>query len=241
MKNNWQLCTTTLLPPTLLNDNAHVYLVNLDSITIDTNILSAAELARTQNLRLPTQRTRIQKTRAILRYLLSHYTQIAADKLAFNTGEYGKLYLPDQSIQFSVAHTHEYALYAFTLHSEIGIDIEQQRAIDYSAIAQRIMSTNEYEYWNERPTVQQAELFFQIWTRKEALVKCTGDGLSAPLKNLNTIDNTGKVGTEINYAAQQYLWLTDLPPLAAAIENQAFYAAAASVKPVVYHCFHLQD
>jgi len=241
MKNNWQPCRTTILPTALLNDDAHVYVVNLDTITIDTTMLNSTEQIRISKMRPALQQQRSQKVRTILRCLLSHYTQVAADHLNFETKEYGKLYLPDQSIQFNVAHAHEYALYAFTLNDEIGIDIEEQRSIEYAAIAQRIMSPNEYAYWTECDSAQQAELFFQIWTRKEALVKCTGDGLRMPLKNLNTLTETRELQTKINYIDQQHLWLSDLPSLAKVIEKRAFYAAAASAKPVAYHCFQLQD
>lgn len=238
---SWQPCTITTIPTTLLKDQAHIYLVNLDTIVIDTTVLNSEERARTEKMRFSLHRQRSQNARAVLRYLLSKYTQIAAEKLVFNTGKYGKLYLHDQAIQFNLAHANEYALYALSLNSAIGIDIEEQRNVDYNAIAQRIMSINEYEYWIKYPQPQQAELFFQIWTRKEALVKCTGDGLSASLKNLNTLVDSYRLPMRVVYDTNQSLWLSNLPSLAKIIKNRNFYAAAASAEPVAYHYYRLQD
>ncbi len=50
---------------------------------------------------------------------------------------------------------------------------------------------------------ERVEAFFEIWTKKESLIKGIGKGLSIPLKDFNVINRNGKVlwdfPTEKNY------------------------------------------
>ncbi|MSP53241.1 MAG: 4'-phosphopantetheinyl transferase superfamily protein [Gammaproteobacteria bacterium] len=224
----------------LLPDTAHIYLVNLDQIKVDLNILTTDEQARAHKMHFATHQQRTAKARAILRLLLSQYTHILPGDLQFSTYEYGKLYLADHTVQFNLAHSHDYAVFAFTRDIEIGVDIEQPRTIEFDAIAKRIMSDTEYVYWSSLTprNDEQIKLFFQIWTRKEALVKATGDGLSGPLKSLSTIDSDGNICSAVNYSDKKQLWLSDLPSLTKII-NRPFYAALAATSFLTTNCYHL--
>jgi 4'-phosphopantetheinyl transferase len=220
-----------------LNKNtAHIWFANLDTIKIDYAVLSDAEKIRASKMRLPEHQHRTAAARYVLRMLLKKYlSSLSPLPLAgeVRVREKGKLYLPDSNLRFNLAHSHEYAVFAFALDIEIGIDIEQQRDVEFDGIAKRVMSETEYTYWSMQPITQQAELFFQIWTRKEALVKATGDGLSGPLKDLSTIDSDGNICTTVNYANQTPLYLTDL----SAPKN--YYAALASAKSLQSYCYYL--
>lgn len=71
---------------------------------------------------------------------------------------------------------------AFTRRREIGIDVEQvRRDFDVEAIANRFFSAHEQAQLAELPTENRFEGFFRCWTRKEAYIKATGEGLSLPL------------------------------------------------------------
>ena len=74
------------------------------------------------------------------------------------------------------------ALYAFTLDCEIGIDVEKIRELnDAESIAARFFSTGELSDLRSVPPCGRALAFFRCWTRKEAYVKATGEGLAVPL------------------------------------------------------------
>ena len=49
-------------------------------------------------------------------------------------------------------------------------------------IAQRNFAPTEFDEWRRLPDDQRAAGFFACWTRKEAVIKATGDGLSMPLE-----------------------------------------------------------
>ena len=90
--------------------------------------------------------------------------------------------LGDGALRFNLAHSHELALYAFTLGREIGVDIEYLRALpDADQIAKRFFSARENAALQALSTNQRQQAFYNCWTRKEAYVKAIGKGLAQPL------------------------------------------------------------
>ena len=223
-------CYNTLMkiPP----HTAHIWFANLDTIKIDYAVLSDAEKTRASKMHFTEHQHRTAAARFVLRSLLSKYLDVSAADIELQQTDKGKLFLANSELKFNLAHSHEYAIYAFALNCDVGVDIEQQRDnIEFDGIAKRVMSSQEYNYWSALAAEEKNELFFQIWTRKEALIKCTGDGLSGPLKDLSTIDSEGEICRTVNYANQTQLDLTDL----SAPKN--YYAALASEQylQIYYH------
>jgi 4'-phosphopantetheinyl transferase len=92
-------------------------------------------------------------------------------------------------VHFSVAHSHELAAYAVTADRAVGIDVEYVRPLDaYESIAQLILSAEEALEFGALHEREKLRAFFGYWTRKEAYVKATGAGMTAPLRQ---IDVTG--------------------------------------------------
>ena len=83
---------------------------------------------------------------------------------------------------FNISHSGDMIVCAALRGGQIGIDIEQIRPIDMEDYRD-YLTGNEWLYINKQPDRQKA--FFEIWTRKEALIKACGTGLDA---ELNTID-----------------------------------------------------
>ncbi len=70
-----------------------------------------------------------------------------------------------------------------TSEKPIGIDIEKiDRTRDLNKIANRFYHGKELEFWEETPT---AELFFEIWTKKEAYSKISGEGVGEVFKGFD--------------------------------------------------------
>lgn len=75
---------------------------------------------------------------------------------------------------------------AFTRLREIGVDVEQVRGnSDLDAIARRFFSGREQSELFALPEEERVAAFFRCWTRKEAYIKATGDGLSLPLSQFD--------------------------------------------------------
>ena len=101
------------------------------------------------------------------------------------------LYASDgRTLGVSIAHTATYAFCAVTDASDsIGVDAEDLGRLapdKISKLAERWFSNAEREELAQNPS---EETFLSIWTRKEALVKYTGEGLSA-LAAADTCANT---------------------------------------------------
>jgi 4'-phosphopantetheinyl transferase len=65
-----------------------------------------------------------------------------------------------------------------TRNQRIGIDIEQIHDIaEMNQIASRFFSRREYELLCSRSEIMKQKMFFEFWTRKEALIKAIGTGL----------------------------------------------------------------
>lgn len=73
-------------------------------------------------------------------------------------------------------------MFAVTRDREVGVHVERIRGDqDHEQIAAQFLSGRETAAIRALPQAERAEAFFRCWTRKEALVKATGKGLSVPL------------------------------------------------------------
>ncbi|MFK8048758.1 MAG: 4'-phosphopantetheinyl transferase superfamily protein [Halioglobus sp.] len=74
------------------------------------------------------------------------------------------------------------ALIAIGGPGEIGVDIERIRTLnDMDAVAGRNFSPEENMSLSCASARERCKLFYEIWTRKEAVIKANGQGLSIPL------------------------------------------------------------
>ena len=91
--------------------------------------------------------------------------------------ESGKPFLTDYpNFFFNLSHTDGAATCVVSSESEVGIDIECVRPIDFE-VMQQVMNAEEQ---NHILSSSQHEVeFARLWTRKESLLKCTGKGLTA--------------------------------------------------------------
>lgn len=86
-------------------------------------------------------------------------------------GEHGKPSLP-QGPQFSLSHAGNLAALAVS-DAPVGVDVEMPRPVKDS-VAKRYFQPEELAWMEADPLNR----FFFLWTRKEAVLKCCGRGLS---------------------------------------------------------------
>ena len=90
--------------------------------------------------------------------------------------------------EFNISHSEGMVVVAVTRQGAIGIDVEKIRAIDISDFCQYVP---EVANLHENNTSEQVNvLFFDCWTRKEAVLKGCGKGLLAPLDQVVLKENT---------------------------------------------------
>jgi 4'-phosphopantetheinyl transferase len=84
-------------------------------------------------------------------------------------------------IHFSLAHA-DRILTVVVAGSRVGVDVERVRRLpDLDAVARVCFTAEERVLLGARRDAAREELFFTIWTRKEAWAKAMGVGLGAPL------------------------------------------------------------
>jgi 4'-phosphopantetheinyl transferase len=177
-------------PLALPEDEVQLWRVDLEAIRADESrwqkVLSADESTRASRFHFSRDRQRFVASRALLRIMLSAYLATDPNRLSFAYSKKEKPSLgpahPDSDIMFNVSHSGGIALLAFTRRREIGVDVEEvRRDFDVEAIAQRFFSAHEQKQLATLPNEKKFEAFFRCWTRKEAYIKATGEGLSLPL------------------------------------------------------------
>jgi 4'-phosphopantetheinyl transferase len=187
---------TTLTTPKIRNreftmGEVHIWLASQDAPTLKfRRLLDEDEANRAERFKFERDSNRFIVRRGILRMLSGCYLGIEPENVRFYYGENGKPKIVGEfngdELLFSLSHSGGIAIYAFTHHREIGVDIEQIRDItDMTHLAERFFSNQEKTILYELPESQKKEGFFNCWTRKEAFLKATGDGLSYPLERVD--------------------------------------------------------
>ena len=97
--------------------------------------------------------------------------------------EYGKNdrpFLPG-GIDFNISHSGSYVICCASDRYRVGIDIEEMEPICIQDFKEQFTNL-EMQGILESPTPHQT--FFDLWTKKEAIVKADGRGLAFPLDNI---------------------------------------------------------
>jgi len=142
-------------------------------------LLSESERRRAARFVRAEDGRRWMLARAIVRELLGSYLDLHPAALRFTAGPNGKPTVADGSLHFSVSHSDDVALYAFSLDREVGIDVEVvRRPLDEHALARRAFGEQEAERLRVlEPPLRRRE-FLRLWVRHEAALKCSGAGLA---------------------------------------------------------------
>ncbi|NBD34481.1 MAG: 4'-phosphopantetheinyl transferase superfamily protein [Chloroflexi bacterium] len=190
-ESDWRLPAHNLL---VASKDVHVWRASLKqpSMTVHNlaQTLSKTESAKADSFYFKADQRRFIVGRGILRQLLSFYLDIEPQQLMFRYSSNGKPYLDGEfdasKLRFNLSHSNELALYAFTAGREVGVDLEYLRSLpDMENIAARFFSERENTDLRALPEHDRLLAFFTCWTRKEAFLKATGEGLSYPLKHFD--------------------------------------------------------
>lgn len=127
--------------------------------------------------------------RAVLRQLAGAILKVDPTELVFGYEPSGKPFLrhrpSDHDLRFNLSHSGRLVAVAMARGREVGVDIESIHSVDdWSLLTGRIFSGRELAELNALPASRQRQAFFNGWTRKEAYLKATGEGLSDALPSI---------------------------------------------------------
>ncbi len=148
-------------------------------------LLSPEEQQRAKRFHFPKDSFRFTACRGMLRKILGTYLEVEPKQLQFSYEERGKPYLEGEQLHFNLSHSGDLALYAVTKNLSVGIDVEKIKVNKpVEEIAQRFFSKREQEIIKQLPIKEKKLAFYRAWTRKEAYLKATGEGLGGGLEEV---------------------------------------------------------
>jgi 4'-phosphopantetheinyl transferase len=153
-------------------------------------LLSPDEIARAAGFQLEQTRLRFVVVRGLLRQILARALTAAPAQLEFAYGAHGKPALGGRhtgaGLEFSVSHSGDYALIGLAMRRAIGVDIEQLRPMpDFAGMAAGYFSDAEMRALDTFAETERLRAFFRCWTRKEAFMKATGEGMGIALDSFS--------------------------------------------------------
>ena len=162
--------------------------------------LAGDERARAARFIFERDHDRYVAARGILRNLLGRYLGCAPQTIEFVYGVRGKPAVAGPGSQpatcFNLSHSQGLTVLAIGKEREIGIDVELMRPeFAGEEIAKRYFSAKEIAELSRLPAELRTEGFFLCWTRKEAYIKATGDGLHIPLESFDVSLTPGEPAT----------------------------------------------
>jgi len=170
-------------------------------------LLDAHERDRLARFRRPDDRARYLAAHALVRLVLggagAGAAALAFDRTCRCGAAHGRPVLPGGP-GFSLTHAGDLVGVAVRPDGAVGLDVERERDVaDLAELAAHVRSPAE----RARAAPDRAG-FFRLWTRKEALLKATGEGLATPMAALTLADD----GAVQEWAGHGPMWLHDLHP-----------------------------
>lgn len=150
-------------------------------------LLLEDERRREEQFATDSLRKRFAISRGVLRRLLQFYLSKPNGDIEFLYGKQGKPSLADKSIdlEFNLSHSQDLIIYGFVREFPIGVDIEYINPnIFYHTLENSVLSVAERSRFGQLDQGQKIQAFYRAWTRKEALLKADGVGLSKPLEDV---------------------------------------------------------
>ena len=190
-----------LKPLMLTPGEIHIWCISLRQslyrFTELSQLLSEDERLRVKRFRFRKDQQAFVIRRGLLRRVFGDCLSTDPKKIDIYYGDHGKPEITNPfenaNIQFNLSHSGNLILLALTLDQRIGVDIEFIHDMpEINQIAEIILSELEYPIFQKLSPEDKKEAFFHYWTRKEAITKAIGIGLSQPPNSITTSISPGK-------------------------------------------------
>ncbi|MDN3585374.1 4'-phosphopantetheinyl transferase superfamily protein [Pedobacter aquatilis] len=169
----------------------HIFKINVPEKFRDISasyksVLSDLEISKAEKYVQLNDKERFITSKYFLRLILSKFINIMPVDVKFDFQNNKKPQL--NGIEFNVSHSGSIILIAVS-NKAIGIDVEfTDKFFNFESILEVCFHADE----KENLVRTHKNTFYTIWTRKEALLKATGEGLVDNLETINTLTNSIK-------------------------------------------------
>lgn len=170
----------------LASNQVHIWLKDLKAGHVN---VSKEEQDRARRFRFEPDALFWLRCRSTLRSLLAAYSGVGPGdvQLLELAGEKPILTAPNHDLEFNVSHSHDLGAYIVS-RVPVGIDVELLRDdFDPVDISRQFFTEPELDAVLSARATERSEIFLRLWTRKEALLKAAGTGLSTSLSVISVV------------------------------------------------------
>jgi len=169
--------------------------------------LPTEEQDRIQGYRRDADRYRGLVAALLPRLLIAHRTGQPLSAIRFERSPAGKPFYPaDTDFHFNLSHSGHYVALAVGT-APVGVDIEQLRpTMDWDAIAKRFFTAEEQRWLATAGEAERQQRFIALWSRKESLLKATGEGIAGGLSSFSAIAGDDQDDAEIAIPHRGRTW-----------------------------------
>jgi 4'-phosphopantetheinyl transferase len=182
-------------------DEIHLYWLCIDNETCKVRAINALldheEQVKVGQYLREQDRDRQVASRAALRLILGAYLGNCPRSLQFVVSGKGKPVLENGHVSFNVSHSGARVVIAVTRRGrELGVDVERIRPMpDLEGLARHVTTAREWALWRSMAPELKNPAFYELWTRKEAVLKLDGSGLSRNPDSLEVGFSNGSAPT----------------------------------------------
>ncbi|WP_336966102.1 4'-phosphopantetheinyl transferase family protein [Acinetobacter pittii] len=159
-------------------------------------------------------------SRVLTKFVLADKLGVSPHEVIIQLQPNGKPFVQgNKVVYFNLSHSADVIILAVTEEEgEIGVDVERvDREFEWRRV-DSVLAPSEIDWIKEKELTDSSSVyqrFFQIWTLKEAYIKCTGEGMSRHLKKLNFhvlpehiqfLDSTNDARKTEEYYFQSYVY-----------------------------------
>lgn len=168
-----------------------IFITSVDNTALPTTADGLPEYRLKKSERLKPQRAKDECLIAgqLLNYALEKCFDIDVSALEYTENENGKPYIKNEPrIHFNITHTKGLCAVAIS-DSEVGIDAEYSSELSERRLKNIVnsgyFSKSELSAFGlaERTAESACKDFYRLWTAKESVVKCTGEGIARGFKS----------------------------------------------------------
>ncbi len=218
----------------IINSQVDIWQIDVNSqlpnLKKQKEILHPDEIMRANKYLRDADRNRFIVSRSTLRNILGKYTGQEPTAIEFKLGNTRKPYI-DFPLHFNLSDSGDRVIIAIAGY-EVGVDVEFIKPdFSYDSIISSHFNAQEIEYIKETDS---ANRFFKLWTRKEAILKATGIGLTEDLVSITSLDGMNRMDGELLSTKSDWLLNTLMPD-----EN---YLVTIASNPVIekYYFYNYQ-
>ena len=156
--------------------------------SIDEALLDDEESDRSRRFVRRSDRCHFVLAHVALRLFLARCLGVDPAAVTYERGLHGKPRLGQGlgPLQFNLSHAGKLGLLAAARNRALGVDVEHVRDVgDVLEIADQHFSDQERVGLRTLPPIERQAGFFRCWTRKEAVIKACGEGLSCRLDSFD--------------------------------------------------------